>query len=244
MKKYTYLLLLFFFATSLQAFAQEETIETTVETTDDFIEFKKNINKSKDRLVIDLSYDMLLNLPDSIKTSGFSRGFNAYFTYDIVLGKSKFSVAPGIGIGNNNYFMNYEIDSDSIGTYFNKISDDIDVKKSKIALSYIDIPLELRFRSTPNKKGSSWKLAAGIKAGMMIQNKWKYKGEDPYVEDGGSIKFKKYEIENINKFRYGVMMRGGYGMWNVFAYYSLSDVFNDKGPSMTPLSFGISINGL
>ena len=243
MKKYTYLLLLFFFATSLQAFAQEETIETTVETTDDFIEFKKNINKSKDRLVIDLSYDMLLNLPDSIKTTGFSRGFNAYFTYDIVLGKSKFSVAPGIGIGNNNYFMNYSLSSDSLGTYFNKISDDIDVKKTKIALSYIDIPLELRYRSTPNKKGSSWKLAAGIKAGMMIQNKWKYKGED-LSNNGSEVKFKSYDIENINKFRYGVMMRGGYGMWNVFAYYSLSDVFNDKGPSMTPLSFGISINGL
>ena len=243
MKKYTYLLLLFFFATSLQVFAQEETIETTVETTDDFIEFKKNINKSKDRLVIDLSYDMLLNLPDSIKTSGFSRGFNAYFTYDIVLGKSKFSVAPGIGIGNNNYFMNYSLSSDSLGTYFNKISDDIDVKKTKIALSYIDIPLELRYRSTKKKKGSSWKLAAGIKAGMMIQNKWKYKGED-LSNNGSEVKFKSYDIENINKFRYGVMMRGGYGMWNVFAYYSLSDVFNDKGPSMTPLSFGISINGL
>lgn len=244
MKKFKYLLLLFICATTQQVFAQEGTIETTVETTsestDDFIEFKKNINKSKDRLVLDFTYDMLLNLPDSIKTSGFSRGFNAYFTYDIVLGKSNFSIAPGIGIGNNNYFMKYAVSSDSMGTYFNKFGDDIDVKKSKIALSYIDIPLELRFRSAPNKKGSSWKLAAGIKAGMMIQNKWKYKGED----FGMGEKFKTYDIENVNKFRYGIMMRGGYGMWNVFAYYSLSDVFNSNAPRMTPLSFGISINGL
>lgn len=241
MKKYTYLLLTFLFASSLQAFAQDTaTVETKVENTDDFIEFKKDINKAKDRLVLDFSYDMLLNLPDSIKTSGFSRGFNAYFTYDIVLGKSRFSVAPGIGIGNNNYFMKYAVSSDSLGTHFNKFSDDIDVKKSKIALSYIDIPLELRFRSKLNKKGSSWKLAAGIKAGMMIQNKWKYKGED----FGMGEKFKTYDIENINKFRYGVMLRGGYGIVNLFAYYSLSDVFNDKGPRMTPLSFGISINGL
>jgi hypothetical protein len=245
MKKYTYLLLTFLFASSLQVFAQDTTtVATKVENTDDFIALKKDINKAKDRLVLDFSYDMLLNLPDSIKTSGFSRGFNAYFTYDMVLGKSRFSIAPGIGIGNNNYFMKYAVSSDSIGTHFNKFSDGVDVKKSKIALSYIDIPLELRFRSKPNKKGSSWKLAAGIKAGMMIQNKWKYKGDDPYITDGGTVKFKKFDIENINKFRYGVMVRGGYGIVNLFAYYSLSDVFNDKGPSMTPLSFGISINGL
>lgn len=244
MKKYTYLLLTVFFASSLQLFAQESTTEvTTVEKTDDFVALKKEINKSKDRLVLDFSYDMLLNLPDSIKTSGFSRGFNVYFTYDMVLGKSRFSVAPGIGLGNNNYFMKYGVSSDSLGTYFNKFSSDIEVKKSKIALSYIDIPIELRFRSAPNKKGSSWKLAAGFKAGLMIQNKWKYKGED-LSNNGENVKFKNFNIENVNKFRYGVMLRGGYGILNVFAYYSLSDVFNDKGPRMTPLSFGISINGL
>ncbi|HUH73421.1 MAG TPA: porin family protein [Chitinophagales bacterium] len=250
MKKYTNLLMLFFFASTMQVFAQDGTIETTVENTDDFVEFKKDINKAKDRLVMDFSYDMLLNLPDSIKTKGFSRGFNIYFTYDIVLGKSRFSVAPGIGIGNNNYFMKYAVSSDSLGTYFNKIDSDVAVKKSKIALSYIDIPLELRFRSAPNKKGSSWKLAAGFKAGLMIQNKWKYKGEaitnrgESIANNSENVKFKNFDIENVNKFRYGVMVRGGYGIVNLFAYYSLSDVFNDKGPRMTPLSFGITINGL
>lgn len=244
---YKYLLMLLCLTSSQMLSAQDETVEATstptAEKTEEFTEFKKNINKAKDRLVLDFTYDMALNLPDSIKMKGFSRGFNIYFTYDIVLGKSRFSVAPGLGIGTNNYFHNYSISSDSLGTYFNKIGDDIDVKKTKLALTYVDIPVELRFRSVPNKKGTSWKLAAGFKAGMMIQNKWKYKGED-FSNNGQDIKFKTYNIENVNKFRYGVMMRGGYGIWNVFAYYSLSDVFNDKGPRLTPLSIGISINGL
>lgn len=237
---YKYLFLFFTLMATTAVQAQEETAANIDTHTDDFIELKKDINKAKDRLVVDFSYDMLLNLPDSIKMKGFSRGVNVYFTYDIVIGKSRFSVAPGIGIGNNNYFHKYSISSDSLGTYFGKYPDGANVKRSKIALSYADIPVELRYRSPLNKKGNSWKIAAGIKAGIMIQNKWKYKGDD----FGRGEKFKTYDIENVNKFRYGVMLRGGYGIWNLFAYYSLSDVFNDKGPRMTPLSFGISINGL
>ena len=220
--------------------AQESAPEVELKVTDDFVEFKKSINESSDRLVVDLSYDMLLNLPDSIKTKGFSRGINVYFTYDVVLGNSRFSIAPGIGFGSNNYFMNYQISSDSSGAYFDKFPEGVKAKKSKMGVTYIDIPVELRFRSVPNKKGTSWKLAAGFKAGYMVQSKWKYKGTD----FGKGKKFKQFDIENVNKFRYGVMLRGGYGIWNLFAYYSLSDMFNDKGPKMTPLSFGISINGL
>lgn len=247
MHKYTFIIL--FFA-AMQMVIAEETVTTqpvviqTQDTekveVDDFIELKKELNKASDRLVFDLSYDMLLNLPDSIKTKGFSRGVNIYFTYDVVLGKSRFSIAPGIGIGSNNYFMKYDISSDSLGTHFNSFPEETRVKKSKMALTYIDIPIELRFRSAPNKKGTSWKLAAGFKGGYMIQSKRKYKGDD----FGMGKKFKQYSIENVNKFRYGVMVRGGYGIWNLFAYYSLSDVFDSKGPKMTPLSFGISINGL
>lgn len=237
----------FTLATASTAFAQDETVNTTTTTVeseekDEMVELKKSLNKSKDRIVLDFTYDMLLNLPDSIKTKGFSRGFNVYFTYDLVLGKSRFSVAPGIGIGNNNFFFKeHSISSDTLGTYFEKLPDGVVAKKSKIALTYIDIPVELRYRSKPNSKGTSWKLAAGFKAGLMIHNKWKYKGES-LSNNGEEVKFKFYDIENVNKFRYGVMLRGGYGIWNVFAYYQLSDVFNDKGPRMTPLSIGLSIN--
>ena len=238
MRKYFITLL---FLTVLNfSFAQSEAVATSSQQDDDYVEFKKEVNKAKDRIVVNLSYDRLLNTPSGIKSKGFSRGFDAYFMYDIVLGKSRFSIAPGIGIGTNNYMLKYMITSDSTATTFTEFDDNIKVKKSKLALTYVDIPLELRFRSAPNKKGTSWKLAAGFKAGIKIQDKWKYKGDD----FGMGEKFKKYNIDNLNKFRYGVMVRGGYGPLNLYAYYSLSDLFNDKGPKMTPLSIGISINGL
>ena len=242
------LLVVAFFLMSTFVFAQNETIQKEdVQQTEkeDFNEFKKKINEAKDRIVINLSYDALLNLPDGLKMKGFSRGFDAYFMYDVVLGKSNFSIAPGIGVGTNNYFHKYKIYTDENGeTQFESFGEEIKVKKSKLALTSIDIPLELRFRTTPNSKGYSWKVALGAKVGRVVQNKWKYKGQmrNDLSDEIQDTKFKIYNLDNINKWRYGVLARFGYSIINVYAYYSLSDVFNNKGPKMTPLSVGISIN--
>lgn len=224
--------------------------ETTVASEDDdFVELKTKINKASDRLVLDFSYDMLLNTPESFETKGFSRGFNVYFMYDVVLGKSRFSIAPGLGLGTNNYFHNNRITTDSLGTTFGALPEGITGRKNKIGLTYFDIPVEFRFRSKPNAKGDSWKLAAGFKAGIILHSKWKYRGEDFRDGEGftfgDDVKFKEFDLDNLNLFRYGLTLRGGYGIWNAFIYYSLSDVFEEgRGPRMTPLSFGISINGL
>lgn len=242
------LLLLFFLPIIGTGLLAQET-EGVDDLAEDFTELKKRINKSSDRLSMDFTYDLALNMPDSVKTKGFSRGFNIYFMYDIVLGKSRFSLAPGFGLGTNNYFHNNTIASDSTGTYFNPIPSGIDVKKNKLALTFLDIPVEFRFRSKPDAKENSWKLAVGFKAGLLIHNKWKYKGEEvregPTFEDGEEVKFKEFNIDNLNRFRYGITARAGYGVWNVFAFYGLSDLFEDgRGPRMTPLSIGVSINGL
>src|SRR5688572_21183877 len=55
-------------------------------------------NRSSDHLLIQFSYDGWANKPDSVMTSGFSRGFNAYFLFDFPFKTSpKFSVAIGAG---------------------------------------------------------------------------------------------------------------------------------------------------
>lgn len=219
------------------------------EGTKTFEETKAIVNKAKDRLVIDLSVDMLFHKPDSLKVKFFSRGLNAYFMYDVVIAKSHFSFAPGLGIGTNNYYINSSIVSDTTKTYFVPINkDNYDYKKNKISVAYLDIPIELRFRSKPNEKGTSWKLGAGFKAGVNISNKWKYKGPDlaadPTTTNKDDVKWKQFNIDYIQKFRYGVTLRGGYGMVNAFVYYSLSDLFKSGSARLTPFSFGIQLNGL
>lgn len=216
---------------------------------------KDRITKSKDRLVIDLC---MMNaiikkdnafVPKDFKLQGFNRGINIYFMYGFGLGKKKnFSIAPGIGFANENfYFKKYQLDwhKDSI-TRFVKFNDSISSKTSSLGLTYLDIPIEVRYISKPSSKtGMSWKLAGGFKIGFLIASKWKYKGEDWQANDGEQIKTRDFKVGNLNKFRYGVSLRGGYGPVSIFGYYSLSNTFvKNKGPQFNPVVFGISINGL
>ncbi len=221
-------------------------------------EVKKKVNTAKDRLVVELSLmnalikkDNGVTVPNDFKVSAFSRGINVYFMYDVLLGKKTnyrhFSIAPGIGVGSENYyFKSYKMTwrGDSL-TRFVPLGDSISSKKSKMNMTYIDIPLEFRYRSKPNKKtGMSWKLAAGFKLGFLVGSKWKYKGES-LDNSGENVTFKDMKIGNMSKIRYGAYIRGGYGMVNLFYYYNISNTFaNNKGPKMNTMAFGISINGL
>ncbi|HUM51437.1 MAG TPA: porin family protein [Chitinophagales bacterium] len=216
---------------------------------------KDRIGKSKDRLVIDLC---MMNaiikkdnafVPKDFKLQGFNRGINIYFMYGFGLGKKKnFSIAPGIGFANENYyFKKYRLDwhKDSI-TRFVPFGDSIASKTSSLGLTYLDIPIEVRYISKQSSKtGMSWKLAVGFKIGFLIGSKWKYKGEDWEANDGENIKMRDFKVGNLSKFRYGVTLRGGYGPVSLFGYYSLGNIFvKNKGPQFNPVVFGISINGL
>lgn len=220
---------------------------------------KKRITSANDRLVIDLCMmnalikkDGGVTVPNDFKLGGFNRGINVYFMYDMPLGKKTkpqhFSIAPGIGVGSENYyFKKYKMTwhYDSL-TRFVPLGDSISSKNSKLNLTYIDIPVEFRYRSSPNKKtGMSWKIAVGFKLGFLVGSKWKYKGEDPKVgTNGENVTIKDIKVANTSKFRYGPTIRGGYGPVSLFAYYSIGSAFSNKGPKFNPIVFGISINGL
>jgi hypothetical protein len=208
-------------------------------------ETKEKINKASDRVVFELGLENIIGKPDTLKISALSRGAGVYFMYDLPLGKSHFSFAPGLGISSSNFYHRSQIVSDTAETYFVPIDkNEFDFKKNKISLTYVDIPLEFRFRSKPNEKGTSWKLATGFKLGFLLQNKWKYKGPE-LNGSGETVKFKEFNIKYLQKLRYGVSIRGGYGMFNLFAFYNISSLFKqDAGPQLHPITFGIAINGL
>ena len=232
----------------LSSYAQEEKKEITSGVSP---EVKANVNKAKDRILIELGLNQMLKTPDDLKISAFSRSFNAYFTYDIVFGKSNFSIAPGAGFGTDNFYHKKNGISWSDNTHlkdsitsFPLLDSTVTAKKSKLGLVYFDIPVEFRYRSKPNKKNTSWKLAAGAKFGFLLASKWKYKGED-LTTGTGEVKFKEFKVEGLNKFRYGVYVRGGYGIFNLYFNYQISSVFQKgKGPQMYPLQFGVAICGL
>lgn len=214
---------------------------------------KKNEEKvqsgSRDRLIVELNFVNWAQLDGKqVQTKWYSRGYNFYFMYDIILGKSRFSVAPGLGFGIENAVLEKALYQDTTTSYFVDFNDErvspsnaTDYKKYKLNTVYIDIPLELRFRGKPNARNKSFKMAVGFKGGINIDNHTKLKYEErdkPRVQ-------KNKNYDDIMMFRYGPTFRIGYGAINVVGYYNLGELFKSGGPSgIHPFSVGISINGL
>ncbi|MFT7588081.1 MAG: hypothetical protein ACI959_000287 [Limisphaerales bacterium] len=209
---------------------------------------------SRDRLIMELNWNRWLNTPDSFNVQNKSRGFNFYFFYDIAIGGENVAIAPGIGISNSNIFHDSFLgqDTDSLSATFEQtlvdpFSESLDFKKNKISLTYLEIPIEVRFRTNANDKGQRFKIGLGFKGGLLINSHSKYVGDDTRAgalpNNPDFVKYKEHKIPNLRTFRYGATARVGYGSVNLHAYYGVSTVFEtDKGPEANSLEIGISFN--
>lgn len=203
---------------------------------------------SRDRIVVEVGFDHWHQQDGKLTdVKWFSRSYGFYFMYDLLIKKSRFSVAPGLGFGISNVFTSKGLVEDTTSTYFADFNtaygvENDDVKKHKLSTAFIDIPVELRFRAKPDKRNKSFKLAIGFKGGVLFDSHTKMKYETDR-DKPRVVKVKNYV--DLSRFRYGPTFRIGYGAFNVFGFYSLGELFKEDGPSgIHPFTVGISINGL
>lgn len=214
-----------------------------------------------EKIILNLYSDIWQGADSSVTVNGFNPGFAFYFMYHVPFGKSKFSFNIGFGFGSHNLNSDAspakEMTLDTAlgyvytgNTVFNRIPESVNNKKieydvNKLSITYFDVPVELKYTSE-NKKGKAIKLAVGFKAGYVVNNHTKYRGDDfSTLSDGEEIKFKSFKIPNIEPLRYGATARFSYGMFGVFGYYSLSKIFKTgHGPEMYPISAGVSLSFL
>ena len=177
-----------------------------------------------------------------ISFSGFNRGASIYFMREKTFKKQKFGIAAGIGFGSHNLYsdglLTNEFDNTGKPTgniIFNKIPDSIDYKTNKLSVTYLDIPIEIRFH--PKEK---IKVAAGFKAGILVNSHLKYTGKD-LSGSGDDVKNKSLKVKNTETLRYGITGRIGYKEFSISFFYSLSNVFESgKGPELYPISIGLT----
>jgi hypothetical protein len=193
--------------------------------------------KRKFTIGCDVFTDLWQDTPKNLDPRTLNQGVNIFGSYNYIFGESNFSFSPGVGIGVHNLYSDSRVRTIDDSTFFELIPDSISFKKSKLTISYLDIPIELRFKSK-----SEFRFAVGFKFGFLIKSQSKYKGDD-YLEDNTDrVIYKKGKIQNIEKNRYGFTARIGYKWLNLWGYYQLSTLFTDgEGTSMYPISIGITI---
>ena len=202
------------------------------------------LNVPKDRIVLDLNVANWIRHDNAngFRTRYYSRGLNLYGMYDLQIKKSRVSFAFGAGISFVDIYNNstlYDSTSGS-GAKFTPMGNYPDtVKLNKVAMTYIDIPLEIRIRSDRDRFNQVWKVNIGFKAGIRIDAYTR----TIYGSPRESERDKPYS--DFNLFTMGPTLRIGYSSFNFTAYYGLLDVFKvNRGPELNEWSFGISFNGL
>lgn len=184
---------------------------------------------------VDIINDIVMDSPDGIDFRTINPGLNIYGMYNYPIPNSNVSLAIGLGLGMHNLHSN-GILTDSAGvSSLVPFPSALDYKINKLQLTYLDVPAEIRFKST-----GGFRIAVGIKAGYLISAHTKFKGDN--IEGGREIKIKEGKLPNLEKWRFGPTFQIGYKWVNLTGFYSLSTVFEEvKGPAIYPVSIGISL---
>ncbi|MFN2394073.1 MAG: outer membrane beta-barrel protein [Bacteroidales bacterium] len=174
--------------------------------------------RPKDRLIVGLFTDIWSNLPDEMETKTINRGISIDYLQDFPISTSNFSFAAGLGFTSRNLYSDHSYSFD-----FNPINSELDYK-NKLSLNYLNIPVELRYRTrnTPH----TFRIHAGVKAGLLINAHTKYVGE--LTPGGREISLKEGKLNNIENFLVGVHGRIGYGRVNLNTFINLTNIFEEN----------------
>ncbi|NOR75857.1 MAG: hypothetical protein GQ525_11935 [Draconibacterium sp.] len=172
--------------------------------------------------------------------SGKSLSWNLNFAEFAFKNKRKtFGVVTGMGTSFNDYAFDLPVTMEKEDGYgmivpINISEENSSVKKSKLHVNYLTVPLILEVK-TPLRMGSSnLYLAAGAIGSLYIGSHTKFK-----YYNGNKEKLKSNY--HINQWKYDLTGRIGFGDFCVFANYSMTSLFKDgNGPEIHPLMIGIS----
>lgn len=187
------------------------------------------------------------------------------FEQNIPFNKSKnIGLVTGIGLHWNNYRFSKQTyltpdSSKLMGYYMNGIS----VRKTKLTAMYITVPVLFEFQTKHERRVKRFHFAVGGQVSARISTHTKiyfneankpYDLVDPVTGDVVDVGIspnsnQRNIVKNFNSFhlapfKFDAMVRFGYGVINLYATYSLNEMFTkNKGPELYPFTAGITLVG-
>lgn len=115
--------------------------------------------------------------------------------------------------------------------------DTVVFKKNKLVTNYLQVPLLLRFETSPRHSNRNVYFSLGGYAGYLVRSHTKQ------IEDGSTTKVKQHNDFNINKFQYGSQFELGYQGFSVYFKNSMTPL-TQFGTKQYPYCFGVRLTGL
>lgn len=162
----------------------------------------------------------------------------------------KFFVEWGGGVSWYNFkFANDKtvLSKDDNGVVFSEDGRNIDFRKSKLTVAYVNaflVPM-IDFGDESRKTSifdgghsSSFRIGVGPYAGYRIDSYTK----QMYYENGNKVRPHDHDNFYLNNLRYGIRLQVGFRDTDVFFNYDMNELFSDnKGPKVQAFSFGITL---
>ena len=183
----------------------------------------------------DLMIDVGLNYWDgdigAVNQLGWgSKSFSAYYAKKKIFGKFVFNYGLGLSIEKlalenptNDSYFDFGTNADGPTLTQTALGEDVSFTRYKLGISYLDVPLELRFYPQGTEEGEGLFVGVGVIGGIRLKS-W-----DKLVIDETGDEFKRKEVQtfNLSNFRYGFQARAGFNGIHVFYKHYLSNLFSD-----------------
>ena len=179
----------------------------------------------EDQFYIGLHYNSLRNSPTDFNQNKFSSTLSFGFIRDIPFSKRRnYGIGAGIGLALNSINSNLIFDKDNFlenATVINPGS----FKKNKWNTSKLELPIEIRWRTSTAEIYKFWRVYLGFKTSYLLSSRYKFESENI------TYKLKSLPFRKVNT---GVMLNAGNNTWNLSLYMGLKPVFNDEFGKLNP----------
>lgn len=198
-------LIIFFIFISFSVFSQDEVTEQV------------DSLYREDQMYVTLSLNLIQNKPADFRQHSLSSAVSFGFLRDMPFSKNRrWSIAPGLGYSYNNLKNNIKVEkaAQELNYTFNN-----DFDKNKLVLHQLELPLEIRWRSSTYTSHKFWRIYTGFKVTYLFASK------SEYISTTESITVRNNN--DLSKIKYGTYISVGNNTGNIYAYYALSPIFNN-----------------
>lgn len=190
-------------------------------------------------LMIDVGLNFMSSSPGGIEKDVWpSKSVGIYYSRRKGLNE-KFSFYYGLGLGLDKIGLGDSstlISNDSVSVI--AIPDGYTYTKNRLATTYLEVPLEIRFHPSGTEAGEGFFIGAGAIIGVKLKahTKWKYD------EEGETVKQKISGNYNLSTFRFGVQGRVGFKGVHFFYKKYFTSLYKDLVLGIDPTMTTIGIN--
>lgn len=173
----------------------------------------------EDQFYAGIAYNILTQRPDQVVQRSLSYHLEAGLIKDIPLNPSRtFGFGLGLGYSADAFYSNIGATQDGEGVAYT-VLDNQSFKRSKIQTHGIDVPFEIRLRSSTPETYKFWRVHAGMKATYL------FGARSVLVTDEQRSGFKN---RDVRQWQVGAMLNFGYNTFNIHLYYGITPLLDPE----------------